>query len=200
MSTTAPQMKSQAQPSGTYQPKGMLIDGKWVGAASGQRITIENPGKRTAVAEVPRAAAADVEAAVAAADKAFPAWKNVVPRERGKMLLKIAEAMEARSEEMARTIALETGNALRTQARGEAKLAADGVSEVLDTWLPAGRRMHAGQWRGVVQLNATDAAQEWYLRLRGEGVALLDTRRSSTTTTTARGRRWPARRAICCWR
>ncbi|MFY1704557.1 maleylpyruvate isomerase family mycothiol-dependent enzyme [Micromonospora sp. WMMA1923] len=57
----------------------------------------------------------------------------------------------------------------------EAKLAADGVSEVLDTWLPAGRRAKTGQWRGVVQLTATDAAQEWYLRLRGEGVALLDT-------------------------
>lgn len=57
----------------------------------------------------------------------------------------------------------------------EAKLAADGVSEVLDTWLPAGRRHVPGDWHGVVQLSATDAAQEWYLRLRGEGVALLDT-------------------------
>jgi uncharacterized protein (TIGR03083 family) len=57
----------------------------------------------------------------------------------------------------------------------EAKLAADGVSEVLDTWLPAGRRIEPGQWHGVVQLTATDAAQDWYLRLRGEGVALLDT-------------------------
>ncbi|MFG1870237.1 maleylpyruvate isomerase family mycothiol-dependent enzyme [Micromonospora arborensis] len=57
----------------------------------------------------------------------------------------------------------------------EAKLAADGVSEVLDTWLPAGRRRTPGDWHGVVQLTATDAAQEWYLRLRGEGVALLDT-------------------------
>ncbi|MFC4146458.1 maleylpyruvate isomerase family mycothiol-dependent enzyme [Micromonospora mangrovi] len=57
----------------------------------------------------------------------------------------------------------------------EAKLAADGVSEVLDTWLPAGRRKASGQWHGVVQLSATDAAQEWYLRLRGEGIALLDT-------------------------
>ncbi len=66
-----------------------------------------------------------MNAAVDAAEKAFPAWKNVVPRERGKILLKIAEVLEARSEEMARTIALETGNALRTQARGEAKLAAD---------------------------------------------------------------------------
>ncbi|MFF3864468.1 maleylpyruvate isomerase family mycothiol-dependent enzyme [Micromonospora sp. NPDC001898] len=57
----------------------------------------------------------------------------------------------------------------------EAKLAADGVSEVLDTWLPAGRRTATGQWHGVVHLSAPDAGQDWYLRLRGGGVALLDT-------------------------
>ena len=107
--STAAQTKPPiaSAPTGTYQPKGMLIDGKWVGSASGARIAIENPANRQAVAEVPRAAAADVEAAVAAAAKAFPAWKNVVPRERGRMLLKVAEAMEARAEEMARTIAMD---------------------------------------------------------------------------------------------
>ncbi|MEE6259323.1 maleylpyruvate isomerase family mycothiol-dependent enzyme [Plantactinospora sonchi] len=58
----------------------------------------------------------------------------------------------------------------------EAKLAADGISEVLDTWLPAGRRRSSEQgWHGVVQLVAADAGQEWFLRLRGTGVALLDT-------------------------
>lgn len=59
----------------------------------------------------------------------------------------------------------------------EPKLAVDGVSEVLDTWLPAGKRPGpAGrQWHGMVRLVATDAGQEWFLRLRGEGVALLDT-------------------------
>ena len=57
----------------------------------------------------------------------------------------------------------------------EAKLAADGVSEVLDTWLPAGRRQSADRPQGVVQLLASDAGQDWYVRLRGEGVALLDT-------------------------
>ena len=123
MDTVTPTKLSPA--SGTYQPKGMLIGGKWVGSVSGKVITIENPGKKTSIAEVPHAGAADVELAVTAAEKAFPSWKNVVPRERGKLLLKIAEAMEARVEEMARTIAMETGNALRTQARGEAKLAAD---------------------------------------------------------------------------
>lgn len=57
----------------------------------------------------------------------------------------------------------------------ETKLAVDGVGEVLDTWLPAGRRRVPSSRHGVVQLVATDAGQEWFLRLRGEGVALLDT-------------------------
>jgi uncharacterized protein (TIGR03083 family) len=57
----------------------------------------------------------------------------------------------------------------------EAKLAADGVTEVLDSWLPAGRRRSTDRPTGVVHLVATDASQEWLVRLRGEGVALLDT-------------------------
>lgn len=57
----------------------------------------------------------------------------------------------------------------------EAKLAADAVGEVLDTWLPSGRRTGPRDRFGVVHLVATDIAQEWYVRLRGEGIALLDT-------------------------
>ncbi|GGJ91392.1 hypothetical protein GCM10010123_21520 [Pilimelia anulata] len=57
----------------------------------------------------------------------------------------------------------------------EAKLAADGVTEVLDTWLPAGRWLAPGPHEGVVRLTATDIASEWYVRLRGGGIALLDT-------------------------
>ena len=57
----------------------------------------------------------------------------------------------------------------------ETKLAADGVNEVLDTWLPAGRRKGATDMHGVAHLVANDAGYEWYVRLRGAGVALLDT-------------------------
>lgn len=103
----------------------MLIDGKWTGSASGAVLSVENPAKRRPIADIPRHAAEDVDRAVQAAHKAFPAWSKVPPRQRGRMLLRIAEALEARTEEMARTIALETGNALRTQARGEATLSAD---------------------------------------------------------------------------
>jgi uncharacterized protein (TIGR03083 family) len=57
----------------------------------------------------------------------------------------------------------------------EAKLAADGITEVFDTWLPAGRRRGPTDVQGVVGLHATDVAQFWYARLRGPGIALLDT-------------------------
>lgn len=103
----------------------MLIDGAWVEAASGEVIAIENPANRQTIAEVPRGAAEDVTRAVEAAHQAFARWKLVAPRERGHLLLKIADAIESQVEELGRTIARETGNALRTQARPEAKSTAD---------------------------------------------------------------------------
>jgi betaine-aldehyde dehydrogenase len=103
----------------------MLIDGAWVDAASGQTIAIEAPGTRAAVASVPRGTAEDIGRAVKAATAAFPAWSRVPPRERGRILQKVADAVEARVEELARIIAEETGNAIRTQARPEARLSAD---------------------------------------------------------------------------
>jgi betaine-aldehyde dehydrogenase len=98
----------------------MLINGQWVGAASGEILTVQNPANRQPIAEIPRGRAEDVDRAVKAAEAAYPAWSRVAPRERGKLFLKIADALEARVEELARLIALETGNALRTQARPEA--------------------------------------------------------------------------------
>jgi betaine-aldehyde dehydrogenase len=103
----------------------MLVDGQWVPSRDGRFLAIENPANRTAFAEVPRAGEADVQIAVKAAAKAFESWKNVAPRERGRLLARIAEAMDAQREEIARLVARETGNALRTQARPEAAGAAD---------------------------------------------------------------------------
>ncbi len=58
----------------------------------------------------------------------------------------------------------------------EAKLAADGVTEIIDTWLPAGRGKCPADRHGMIALSATDLEQTWYVRLRpGGGVALLDT-------------------------
>ncbi len=103
----------------------MLIAGAWVDSASGETLDVENPAHRRTIADIPRGGAADVNRAVGAASEVFPGWSKVPSRDRGKLLLRIAEALDARGEELARTIALETGNALRTQARPEARLSAD---------------------------------------------------------------------------
>jgi acyl-CoA reductase-like NAD-dependent aldehyde dehydrogenase len=98
----------------------MLVGGKWVDSAAGEVLLVEDPAHRRPIAEIPRGRAEDVDRAVKAAAAAFPAWSRVAPRERGRLFSKIADALEARVEELARLIALETGNALRTQARPEA--------------------------------------------------------------------------------
>src|SRR5690242_21874695 len=92
----------------------MLIGGEWVGSASGETLTVDNPANRSPIAEIPRGRAEDVDRAVKAAAAAYPGWSRVAPRERGKLFLKIADALEARVEELAKLIALETGNALAT--------------------------------------------------------------------------------------
>ena len=117
--------QSRPAAGGNRQSAKMLIGGAWVGSLSGATLSVENPAKRTPIADIPRGNAADVDVVVQAATKAFAEWSKVPPRQRGRLLLRIAEALEARIEEMARLIALETGNALRTQARGEATLTAD---------------------------------------------------------------------------
>src|SRR5579859_7297787 len=103
----------------------MLIGGKWVDSASGEVLEVEDPAHRRPIAVVPRGRVEDVARAVRAAADAFPAWSQTIPRDRGRLLARIADALEARLEDLARTIALETGNALRTQARPEAKTTVD---------------------------------------------------------------------------
>ena len=103
----------------------MLIDGKAVESSDGRFIDIENPSNRTVIGRVPRGSDADVDTAVRAAARAFEEWKRVTPKDRGRMLLRIADLVEAETESLARTVALETGNAIRTQARPEVKSTAE---------------------------------------------------------------------------
>jgi aldehyde dehydrogenase (NAD+) len=101
----------------------MLIGGRWVESAAGEWIDVANPGRRgTTLARVPRARAADADRAVAAARAALPGWRSLHFSERQRALIKIAEALEARAEELALLTAADTGNALRTQARPESQL------------------------------------------------------------------------------
>jgi acyl-CoA reductase-like NAD-dependent aldehyde dehydrogenase len=104
----------------------MLIGGEWVDSADGRTFDVETPARRgSVIAQVPRAGAEDVDRAVKAAAAAFPSWRAVAPRDRGRILARIADDVEAAIDDLARTLAAETGNAIRTQARPEAKTVAD---------------------------------------------------------------------------
>ena len=102
-----------------------LIDGVWGPADTGEWIEVENPGRREIIARVPASGVSDVDRAVAAAQKAFVGWRARPARERGALLIKIGDKIAENAEELARILASETGNALRTQARGEAAAGAD---------------------------------------------------------------------------
>src|SRR5438067_150315 len=104
----------------------MLIAGEWVDGSDRRTFDVETPAKRGhVIAQVPRATGADVDRAVRAAHAAFPPWRAMPPRERGRLLSRIAEDLEAAIEDLGRLLASETGNAIRTQARPEAKTTAD---------------------------------------------------------------------------
>lgn len=147
----------------------MLIDGQWVDSTEGEFISIENPSRKgTMIGEVPRGRAEDVDRAVLAAARTFEKWRRVNPRDRGKLMIKIGEAIEAKANEIARITSLETGNAIRTQSRPEAVLASDvfryfgGVaSELKGETIPLGenllsysRREPIGVVGGIVPWNS----------------------------------------------
>lgn len=102
-------------------PYKMFIGGEWVDAVDGATLEVITPiDRNVTIATTPRAQQADADRAVEAARSAFPAWAALPFAERSKALLKCADALEAASEELAQLTALDTGNAIRTQARPEA--------------------------------------------------------------------------------
>ncbi|HVJ54901.1 MAG TPA: aldehyde dehydrogenase family protein [Aliidongia sp.] len=88
----------------------LLIDGRLVPGAT--TMTVLNPATEAVLAEIPRADMAQLNAAVAAAKKAFKAWSARPLRERGALLGKLADALEARQDEFARLLTEEQGKPL----------------------------------------------------------------------------------------
>ena len=89
----------------------LYIDGRWTEARDGQRREIRCPADGTLVGEVDEGGAADTEAAVAAAHAAFRegSWPRTSSRERGDLLLRVADLLERDTDEVARMESLDTG-------------------------------------------------------------------------------------------
>ena len=91
----------------------LFINGQFVNAESGETLATLNPHDNTIITEVSMAGKADIDKAVTAAEKAFPAWSRMSAMDRGRILLKLADLIEDNAEELARLESLDTGHPLR---------------------------------------------------------------------------------------
>ena len=82
--------------------KKMFIGGQWVAAQDGRTLPVIDPADGQPFDEIPRGTVADVDRAVQAARAASGAWGNTTATERGRILCKIAEAVLAHEDELAR--------------------------------------------------------------------------------------------------
>ncbi len=96
-----------------------LVDGKKVGALSGAQYDVVNPATGEVYAQAPLSGAEDVDQAFGAAARAFETWRDTTPAERQRALLKIADALETRSEEFTKVESDNTGKPLALTASEE---------------------------------------------------------------------------------
>jgi len=109
------------------KPRKMLIDGKWVDAASGKTFPTYNPATGEVLAQVAEGDRADIDAAVRAARKAFDSgpWSRMTPSERGKLVWKLADLLEEHLEELATLETLDNGKPLAVARAADVPLAVD---------------------------------------------------------------------------
>jgi aldehyde dehydrogenase (NAD+) len=95
----------------------LFIGGRFVDGVDGATIEVRNPHDSSLLADIAEARAADVDRAVAAAAAAFPSWRDTAAAERGRLLLRLADAIEAHADELAHLETLDTGHPIRDSSR-----------------------------------------------------------------------------------
>ncbi|MCY3593130.1 MAG: aldehyde dehydrogenase family protein [Acidobacteria bacterium] len=104
---------------------GLFIDGDFTDAADGRTFETANPATEEKIADVALASDVDVDAAVAAARRAYDeVWSQLAPRERGKYVYRIARVLQERGRELAITESLDGGKPIRESRDVDIPLAA----------------------------------------------------------------------------
>jgi phenylacetaldehyde dehydrogenase len=105
----------------------VLIDGRWTAAKSGRSFDVFDPSNGKVIARAAECDKADVDAAVAAARRAFDQgpWPRMSPSERGRILWKIGDLILENLEELAQLEALDNGKPIAVARAADVPLAAD---------------------------------------------------------------------------
>jgi succinate-semialdehyde dehydrogenase/glutarate-semialdehyde dehydrogenase len=120
-----------------YSDVSLFIDGEWTAGTSGKSEPILNPATGKALARLAHAGTADLDRALAAADKGFRQWRAVSPFERYKVLRKAANLMRERADEIAELMTLEQGKPL-----AEARMEALSAGDLIDWFAEEARRTY----------------------------------------------------------
>ncbi|MGH2950186.1 MAG: gamma-aminobutyraldehyde dehydrogenase [Solirubrobacteraceae bacterium] len=104
-----------------------FIDGESTAPADGRTEPVVNPATGETIAHAPLSSREDVDRAVAAARAAFEGWGNTTPGERAVALLKIADAIEAHGDELARLEAINAGKPIEAVKADEIPVMADNL-------------------------------------------------------------------------
>ena len=100
-----------------------LINGEIVASSSGETFETQSPIDNAVLAQVARGTAEDIDRAAKAAKDAFPAWRDMAPSKRRNILNKIADAIEARADDIAVLECIDTGQAHRFMAKAAVRAA-----------------------------------------------------------------------------
>ena len=108
-------------------PQKLLIDGKRVDAASGETFEVLDPSDNSVLTHVPKGNKEDIDRAVKAARNAFEngPWRKITVSERGKLLWKLADLIEQRTEEFAQLETLDNGKPLSIARAADVPLTVD---------------------------------------------------------------------------
>ena len=109
------------------KPRKMLINGKWVDAASGKTFPTYNPATGEVLANIAEGDKEDINRAVKAARAAFDSgpWSKISPAERGKMMWKLGDLIDKHREEFAQLESLDNGKPLKIARVADVPLAAE---------------------------------------------------------------------------
>ena len=94
-------------------PSQLFINGEFVDALAGATLPVIDPHDGTQIAEIAEGRAEDINRAVTAARKAAPEWAAISAADRGRLLLRLADGLEARGDELALLETRDTGHPLR---------------------------------------------------------------------------------------
>src|SRR5688500_4519969 len=93
----------------SMQKLGNFIDGRFVPPASGTYLDDIGPASGDVIAQIPDSDTRDVDAAVVAARRAFPAWSGTSTAERSRLLMRLADLIETNLDSLARMESLDNG-------------------------------------------------------------------------------------------